>query len=107
MHGHNKVAMWLGAVASWPPMRIAVACRLHREARFALRVGAMGDPTLCRLKDIYATAAATDAYGAEWQGLHALPVRVVSRSIPPPWRSIRISFFPSSRPPHAVLSTCG
>ena len=33
------LARWFGAVHSWHPLRIAVGCRLHADARTVLRLG--------------------------------------------------------------------
>ena len=68
--GHGQLAHWLGAVTGHTPVQIAVGCRLHGEARSALRIGALGDPTLCTAKDVV-HAAGTTMWGA---GLEMPPV---------------------------------
>ena len=55
----------LAAVADHAPIRIAVGCRMHGEARSALRTGVLGDPTLCTLKEIMHAATGTGLWGAD------------------------------------------
>jgi hypothetical protein len=57
--GHHPLAGWLAAAADHAPIQIAVGCRLHAEARAALRTGAMGDPTTCTVKQVMQAATGT------------------------------------------------
>ena len=63
--GHDELAQWLTAVAHHAPVQIAVACRLHAEARVALRTGALGDPTMCTQKEVVHAATGTGLWGAD------------------------------------------
>ena len=54
------VGMWLAAVAGWSPLRIAMGCRLHNDARTALRLGLI-DPDLLLIAEIRASKAAARA----------------------------------------------
>ena len=65
IEGHDRLAGWLAAVADHAPIQIAVGCRMHGEARSALRTGALGDPTLCTLKDVMHAATGTGLWGAD------------------------------------------
>jgi hypothetical protein len=51
--GHPGVAACLGAVAGWPAFKIAVACRLHADARRMLHRGTV-DPSDCSLAELLA-----------------------------------------------------
>ena len=62
--GHQQLADWLAAAAAHAPIQIAVGCRLHADARSALRTGALGDPTLCTVKDVMQAATGTPLWGA-------------------------------------------
>ena len=44
--------------------QVAVGCRLHAEARSLLRVGALGDPTMCTINQVMTVAMAT----GPWHG---------------------------------------
>ena len=60
---HTQLADWLGAVADHAPIQIAVGCRLHAEARLALRSGALLDPTFCTLEEVMHAATGAQAWG--------------------------------------------
>ena len=62
--GHDQLATWLGAVDNYTPFQIAVGCRLHADARSLLRTGALGDPTVCTVKQITDAATGTPVWGA-------------------------------------------
>jgi hypothetical protein len=49
--GQPGVAACLGAVAGWPAFKIAVACRLHADARRMLHRGTV-DPSDCSLAEL-------------------------------------------------------
>ena len=66
--GHLQLARWLRAIryANHAPFQIAVGCRLHADARLMLRTGALGDPTLCTLKEITDIATRTSLTGTPY-----------------------------------------
>ena len=70
--GHSNVAGWLRAVSGWSTLRVALACRMHREFTSALQFGWV-DPDDCSSHAI-ATAAASQASFAEWASLPIGPI---------------------------------
>jgi hypothetical protein len=75
--GQDEVALWLRAVATWHPIRIAVACRHHGAARLMLRNGTCSDPTTCSIAEINKAATGT----ALWPGLPTPPVCTTTRML--------------------------
>ena len=69
-------AEWLGAVASWSPLRVAAGCRLHRDAAFLLRRGRIDpdDPAVTSIKDILAVVATANAKPAALPWQNAPPI---------------------------------
>lgn len=59
--GHTNTVDFLQAVAAWPPLKIAVACRIHAAAKSALKLGLV-DPAFTTATEL-ATAAAKPAGG--------------------------------------------
>ena len=63
LQGHNQLANWLAAVTNHTLFQIAIGCRMHAEARSLLCIGALGDPTRCRLAEVVQVATGTTAWG--------------------------------------------
>ena len=66
-------AAWLDAVASWPPLRVAAGCRLHRELATLLRQGRM-DPDSLTIPEILAAIATSTTQPAALPWDDAPPV---------------------------------
>ena len=67
--GHTAVTEFLHAVTAWPPLKIAVACRLHAAAKTAFKLGLV-DPAFTTATEL-ATAASGPA-GTLWPGSPAV-----------------------------------
>jgi hypothetical protein len=66
VHGPPRLAAFLGAVAGWPGVKIAVACRLADAARSGLRHGWLDPAGSCTLVELAAVAGSPA--GALWLG---------------------------------------
>ena len=65
MTGRSDVVAFFGAVADWPLLKIAAACRLHADARWMLHRGAI-EPADYSLADLAAISGSPA--NALWQG---------------------------------------